>query len=131
VREEALAVAGDAPIEAHHYPSLELGARVVQEAMRLYPPVYVIPRVCAEDTSLGGFEVPAGAEVWLWPYFVHRDARWHPRPERFDPSRFLPQGEIAQHPSAYLPFDAVPLRLRPRVTLAPAGRVGVRVTPSR
>lgn len=106
VRREVRAVAGSGSIDARHFPALELTTRVVQEAMRLYPPVYVIPRVCAETVELAGYSIPPGAEVWLWTYFVHHDARWHPLPERFDPSRFVADGEIATNPSSYLPFGA-------------------------
>jgi cytochrome P450 len=161
VRAEARSVAGSSPIGAEHYPRLELTARVVHESMRLYPPVYVIPRVAGERVVIDGVTIPKDAEIWLWTYFVHHDARWYPRPERFDPTRFLPDVEATRHPHAYLPFgagtrscvgkhfalleavltvasvmrrvdfepvDSIPLRPRPRVTLAPERPVVMRIT---
>lgn len=78
--------------------------RVLKEALRLYPPVYTIPRIAAERVSLAGYTLEPGAEVWLWSYFAHRDARYFAQPERFEPDRFLPGGEADQNPRAYLPF---------------------------
>jgi cytochrome P450 len=50
--------------------------------------------------------VQKGDELWLWIYFMHHDARWFARPERFDPDRFLPGGEASRNPRAYVPFGA-------------------------
>jgi cytochrome P450 len=102
--EEVRATAGPGSIVAAHRNQLPLTERVLKEAMRLYPPVYVIPRVVAEPVTLGGYRIDAGAEVWLWPYFTHHDARFFARPQRFEPDRFLPGGEAERSPRAYLPF---------------------------
>ena len=158
--EEAKGVAANEPIGAGHASKLEYTERVLKETMRLYPPAYVLPRVAAERVKIGDYFIPRGAEVWLWPYFAQHDARYFSRPERFDPTRFIPDGEHAQHPRAYLPFgagsracvgrhfamleaeialasvirrfrltlvDGRPLRPYPRITLAPARPVRVRV----
>jgi cytochrome P450 len=86
-----------------HFP---LAERVLNETMRLYPPAYVVPRVCAEPVELGGYRISPGAEVWTWIYFMHHDARWFQEPERFRPERFLPQAEAARKPGAFVPFGA-------------------------
>jgi len=85
---------------------LPLAGRVLSETLRLYPPAYVVPRVCAEPLSLGGYRIEPGAEVWLWTYFMHHDARWFDEPERFRPERFLPEAEAARRPNTYIPFGA-------------------------
>jgi cytochrome P450 len=85
---------------------LPLCERVVSETLRLYPPAYTIPRVAAEPVELGGYRIAAGAEIWLWVYFMHRDARWFAEPERFRPDRFLPEAEAARQPNTFIPFGA-------------------------
>jgi len=104
--EEIARVSAGQALGAEHVPGLELTQRVLDEAVRLYPPVYVIPRVCTRAVQIGAYRVEAGDELWLWVYFMQRDARWFRLPERFDPERFVTGGEAAQHPRAYLPFGA-------------------------
>lgn len=85
---------------------LPLHERVVLETMRVYPPAYTVPRVAAEPVDLGGYRLQPGAEVWLWIYFMHHDARWFPEPERFRPERFLPEAEATRPPNTFIPFGA-------------------------
>ncbi|MEL6183624.1 MAG: cytochrome P450 [Myxococcota bacterium] len=85
---------------------LPVTGRIVQESMRLRPPVYAIPRIAVRDTELGGFAVERGAELVMWPYWAHHDARWFPEPERFDPDRWLPDSGRVLHPRAFIPFGA-------------------------
>jgi cytochrome P450 len=103
--EIARVCSGQAP-NAEHIPGLELTQRVLDETVRLYPPVYVIPRVCTRSVRVAGYAIEPGDEVWLWVYFMQRDARWFPLPERFDPARFAPGAETSRQPRAYLPFGA-------------------------
>jgi len=93
-------------LAAAQLSQLPLTGRVLNETLRLYPPAYVLPRVCAEPMSLGGYRVEPGAEVWLWVYFMHHDARWFDEPERFRPERFSPEAEAARRPSTFIPFGA-------------------------
>ena len=80
--------------------------QVFEEAMRLYPPAYTMTRRAEEDTTIGGYPVPAGSEVVLWIYWTHHDPRWWPEPEAFRPERFAPD-EAAKRPKlAYMPFGA-------------------------
>lgn len=81
----------------------DLVRAAVQEAMRLYPPSYALGRRAAVDTELGGYAVPAGTLVLVVPWTTHRDPRFWPDPERFDPMRFV--GEHDRPPFAYLPFS--------------------------
>lgn len=81
---------------------------VAEETMRLYPPVWVISRTAINDDAMGGFEIPAGSEILIFPYVTHRHPRWWVDPERFWPERFLPQNSAGRPRGAYLPFGAGP-----------------------
>lgn len=82
--------------------------QVVEESMRLFPPVYSLARKAREDTEIGGFPVPAGSEVILWLYMTQRDPRWFPEPGAFRPERFAPEEEAKRPKLAYLPFGSGP-----------------------
>ena len=81
---------------------------VFQEAMRLYPPVYLIVREAAEDVTIGGVRLPRGTLVLVSPYALHHRAELWPDPERFEPSRFAPGAEPPRHRLAFMPFGAGP-----------------------
>jgi len=80
--------------------------RVVNEALRLYPPVWVISRKSIVADRLAGFEIPAGVELLLSPYLVHRHPDFWPEPERFDPDREEPQSAAGGSLFARIPFGA-------------------------
>lgn len=82
--------------------------QVIKEAMRLYPPAYMVARRAAEDTEIGGYSVPRGSEVAVWIYMTHRDPRWYPSHASFRPERFAPGEEERLPRFAYLPFGAGP-----------------------
>jgi cytochrome P450 len=79
---------------------------VVREAMRLYPPVWVISRRTIEADQLAGFTVPPGTDVFFSPYFVHRHPAFWNEPEQFMPERFADDGEAERPKLTYLPFSA-------------------------
>jgi len=83
---------------------LTLTRRIVQEAMRLYPPAWIIARSASGADEIGGFPIPAGSLVLISPYVVHRHPGLWSNPEGFDPQRFA--SEPAR--GAYLPFGAGP-----------------------
>ncbi|MEV0887805.1 cytochrome P450 [Streptomyces microflavus] len=109
VREEARSVlAGGRLPEAEDLHKLTYTMQVVQEAMRLYPPVWILPRIAQRPDVVGGFAVPAGADVLVCPYTLHRHPDLWEDPERFDPGRFDPS-RVANRPRyAYIPFGAGP-----------------------
>jgi cytochrome P450 len=88
-------------------PNLPYTRAVVDEGMRLYPPVFAIARQARAATTIGPYAVAAGTEVMLWPYFTHRDARFWPDPLAFEPARFLEEAKDRPR-LAYLPFGAGP-----------------------
>jgi cytochrome P450 len=106
IAEELERVTGGETPDHRHFERLEFTRRVLDETMRLYPPVYVVPRVCIEPVKVGGYWISPGNEVWLWSYFMHRDARWFSLPDRFDPDRFLSRAQSAHSLRTYLPFGA-------------------------
>jgi len=77
---------------------------VVKEALRMYPPVWLIPRRTIAADQLGGHAIPAGADVLISPYALHRDPRAWDRPESFSPARF----DVAGPQRIYLPFGLGP-----------------------
>ena len=78
-------------------------AAVVHEAMRLYPPAWTIERSALADDTVAGVAVPAGSQVTISAYLVHRHREFWPDPAGFDPGRFLPGfGDRPRY--AYVPF---------------------------
>jgi cytochrome P450 len=76
--------------------------RALRESMRLYPPVHTIPRRTTEPVEVDGYRVPAGEEVHLSVYGVHRNAGVYEGPGQFRPSRWT--DEVDRHDFAYVPF---------------------------
>jgi cytochrome P450 len=72
--------------------------------MRLYPPAWAIGRLAVEDHEVGGFVIPSGSLVLLSQYVTHRDARFFPDPEKFDPERWTPDARERRQHYAYFPF---------------------------
>lgn len=81
---------------------------VLKEALRFYPPAFLLDRVATEDTTIGNYELPAQAFVAISPYALHRRPALWPNPLRFDPERFTPAAEAARPRLAWLPFGAGP-----------------------
>ncbi|MFF4442261.1 cytochrome P450 [Streptomyces sp. NPDC001621] len=109
VREEARGVlAGGRLPDAEDLHKLTYTTQVVQEAMRLYPPVWILPRIAQGPDQVGGFDVPAKADVLVCPYTLHRHPDLWEDPERFDPGRFDPARVAHRHRYAYIPFGAGP-----------------------
>jgi cytochrome P450 len=80
---------------------------VVREAMRLYPPVWVVSRKTIEADTLGGFTVPPDTDVFFSPYFVHRHPDFWSDAEQFIPERFeRAEGDESRPKLTYLPFSA-------------------------
>ncbi|MFI2609151.1 cytochrome P450 [Kitasatospora sp. NPDC018619] len=90
------------PARHEDLPALPLTARIVSETLRLYPPPWILSRTATTDTELGGHPVPAGATLLYSPYLLHRRPDLFPRPDRFDPDRWLTTARPA--PGTYTPF---------------------------
>jgi len=88
--------------------TLSYTQQIINEALRLYPPGWLLSRRTIEADVLGGYSVPAGANVLLPLYLLHRHPRFWKEPQAFDPTRFAPEHEAERPRFAYMPFAAGP-----------------------
>jgi cytochrome P450 len=106
--DEARSVLGDRPATADDVPKLRYAEAVTLEAMRLYPPAYVIGREVVREFELGGYRVPRGMTILMPQWVVQRDPRYYDEPEKFRPERWL-EGLAGRLPRyAYFPFGGGP-----------------------
>lgn len=108
VLEEIETICGEGPVRAGHIPSLSWTRQVIQEAMRLYPPVPIVARTVGHSFRLGDFALSAGTVIHVPVYAVHRNRRLWERPDDFDPTRFSTESAKDRHRCAYMPFGAGP-----------------------
>jgi cytochrome P450 len=108
VRAEVDDVVGDATPGMADVREFELVEWTVQEAMRLYPPVFTMFRAPTEPVELCGYDVPEDVAVMLPQYAVHRSGRYWDDPETFDPERFAPDRREDRPRFAYFPFGGGP-----------------------
>ncbi|GLF95383.1 cytochrome P450 [Streptomyces yaizuensis] len=106
LREETDRVLGSRAADPADLPELVYTRRIVQETLRLYPPIWLFPRRAADDVRVGRHSVERGTQIFYSPYAMHRDARWYPRPTSFDPDRWDPDRHLQPPQGAYLPFAA-------------------------
>jgi cytochrome P450 len=86
---------------------LPITTAVFSEALRLYPPAWVLGRRALESVTLSdGTRIPQGELAVLSPFVVHRDARWFPEPLRMDVARWTAEAKATRHRFAYFPFGA-------------------------
>lgn len=79
---------------------------VFTEALRLYPPAWIIGRQALADHEIGGYVIPVGATVMVSPWAMHHDARYYPEPLRFYPERWTPAAQAARPKFSFFPFGA-------------------------
>jgi cytochrome P450 len=96
-------LAGRSPI-ADDVPQLPYTRMVFAEAMRCYPPAWVVARMAIEDCPAGRHLIPKGTLVLMSEWVTHHDSRWYPDPYRFDPERWTPEATAARPRFAYYPF---------------------------
>jgi len=108
IHHELDAVLGDRLPVPTDYPRLPYTEMVVAESMRLFPPAWAVSRLAIEDATIGGWSVPRGAVVVAAQAVTHRDPRWFPDPDRFDPLRFTAEAKASRPKLAYFPFGAGP-----------------------
>ena len=82
--------------------------KVLKESMRLFPPAWTTGREVAEPFEISGVTMPKGAQLIMSQWVVHRDPRWWPNPEAFDPERWTPEQIKARPKFAYFPFGGGP-----------------------
>ncbi|HME09176.1 MAG TPA: cytochrome P450 [Bryobacteraceae bacterium] len=108
LRHEFDSVLGDAPLTFSDVPKFEFAAQVMQEALRLYPPFWMVDRVALSDDCAGDLAIPRGSTVIVFIYGAHHSPQHWENPESFDPERFSKANEKLHQPFAYLPFGAGP-----------------------
>ncbi|WP_409469793.1 cytochrome P450 [Streptomyces sp. HC307] len=91
VRDEVESVTGGRPVAFEDVRGLTHTNNVVVEAMRLRPAVWILTRRAVTDTELGGYRIPAGADIIYSPYAIQRDPRSYADNLKFDPDRWLPE----------------------------------------
>lgn len=82
--------------------------QVIEEALRIYPPLWLMTRKAVRDDWLGDFHVPAGTEIYISPYLIQRSPELWEQPDRFDPARMVPDHRKDRHNLATCPFGAGP-----------------------
>ncbi|WP_376091340.1 cytochrome P450 [Roseomonas sp. CCTCC AB2023176] len=145
------AVLGAAPLRPEQLGRLPYTRRVVDEALRLYPPIPMIVRSVRRSDTVLGHRIPRGAVLFVAPFVIHRHRTLWRDPDSFDPDRFAPEESAGRSRYAYLPFSAGPrictgaqlalteimlvaatfarryrFRLDPGRTVVPRGRVSLR-----
>ena len=106
VSAESRAVLGDRLPTADDYGRLRYTTQVFSEAMRLYPPVWVTARMCAEPYEIAGYAIKRGAVIVAPQFVLHRDARYFADPLCFDPSRFNEENKANRPRYVFFPFAA-------------------------
>jgi cytochrome P450 len=81
---------------------------IAKESMRLYPPAYALGREAVKECEIGGFRVPAGAQVFMFQWATQRDARFFAQPEEFHPERWTEEFTNSLPKYAYFPFGGGP-----------------------
>lgn len=108
LREEVRAVTGDADIGPDTVEKLQFTKQVIQEAMRLFPPIAALGRQPRENTTLGPHAVLKSEPIFVAIWALHRHEKLWDEPSAFDPDRFAPEAAKKRHRCAYLPFGAGP-----------------------
>ena len=108
VRQEFDSVLGEAPLSHADVPKFEFTTQVIQEALRLYPPFWMIDREAVANDHVEGIDIPRGSTVIVYVYGAHHAPRYWERPESFEPERFIKTNEKLRTPFTYLPFGGGP-----------------------
>ena len=108
VRREFDSVLGDAPITYADVPKFEFTTRVIMEALRLYPPFWMVDRMAVADDRVGDVTIPRGSMVIVYVYGAHHAPRYWQNPENFDTERFTKENDKLRTPFTFLPFGAGP-----------------------
>ena len=108
IRDEFDCVLADKPLGFSDVPKFEFTTQVINEALRLYPPFWMVDRMALADDRAGDVDIPRGSTVVVFIYGTHHSPRYWENPESFDPERFSKANEKQHTPFAHLPFGAGP-----------------------
>jgi cytochrome P450/ubiquinone/menaquinone biosynthesis C-methylase UbiE len=115
VRDELATVIGDRDATTEDADALEYTSGVLHEALRLYPPVWGMPRRTIAPYELDGYSIPTGSIVAFNQWVMHHDPRFWPDPFAFDPTRWTNKAQESRPRYAFFPFGG-----GPRICLGPA-----------
>jgi cytochrome P450 len=104
LRSELTVVLGDRAVGMADLPRLPFLQQVVDEALRMYPPIFLQPREALQADVLSGHAIPAGTRVVLCPYVTQRHEGCWVDPDRFDPDRFSPERSVGRAAYAFFPM---------------------------
>jgi cytochrome P450 len=102
-------LAGDGVVEAEQAAAMTYTQQVLEETLRLYPPVWLFTRRAVAEDELADYDVPVGTDIYLSPFVLHRTEEFWPAAEDFDPERFEP-GNKSRRERPYFPFSLGPRR---------------------
>ena len=105
---EADRTAADAALSLDAAEGLQFTHQVLQEALRLYPPGWLITRRTLEADELGGYPIAPRTDVFISPYMLHRHPDFWSEPEQFRPERFAGADAEERHRFSYIPFAVGP-----------------------
>src|ERR1700719_2489956 len=108
LRQEFDSVLGEAPLTYADVPKFEFTTQVIQEALRLYPPFWMVDRMAVADDRAGDLVIPRGSTVIVYVYGAHHAPRYWESPESFDPERFTNANNKLRTPFTHLPFGGGP-----------------------
>jgi len=108
IRQEFDSVLGEKPLSFSDVPKFEFTTRVILEALRLYPPFWMVDRMALADDRAGDVAIPRGSTVVVFIYGAHHSPQCWENPETFDPERFTKANEKLHTPFSHLPFGAGP-----------------------
>ncbi|HEY1896483.1 MAG TPA: cytochrome P450 [Terracidiphilus sp.] len=108
LRQEFHTVLGEGPLCFGDVPKFEFGTQVILEALRLYPPFWMVDRMAVADDRIGDLIIARGSMVIVFIHGAHHASRYWPDPESFDPERFTKANEKLHTPFTHLPFGAGP-----------------------
>jgi cytochrome P450 len=108
LRREFDSVLDGAPLSYSDVPKFDFATQVIQEALRLYPPFWMVDRMAVADDRAGDLVIPRGSTVIVFVYGAHHAPRFWHDPESFNPERFTKANEKLHTPFTYLPFGGGP-----------------------
>ena len=97
-------------------PKFTYTRQVLEEALRLYPPGWLMTRKALKDDQLGDYFVPAGTEIYISPYLIQRHPALWEDPDRFNPDRFDPEQARDRHPRSHAAVFGRPQEMHRRYT---------------
>ncbi|MGY0018562.1 cytochrome P450 [Streptomyces sp. cg35] len=105
LHDEVKSVTGGRPVAFGDLKELAYMRNLITESMRIRPAVWILTRLAAVDTTLGGYRIPAGSDIVYSPLAMQRDPRAFADHLAFDPDRWLPERAADVTPAAHAPFS--------------------------